>query len=140
MNIPSDSSLSSSTQDAVFSSSLSVKQLCDAIIHVLGEDKVEDIVVIDLEGKSDMADYMIIGSGRSARHNGATADKLVKRLHQAGYHQVSVEGLPQGDWVLIDIFDIVIHLFHPEKRAMYQLEKMWQMPFPDHHSSSLSAE
>ena len=93
----------------------------------LEDDKAEDIVVIDLAGKSSFADYMVIASGRSNRQVVAIADHLEERLKQAGHRHVSVEGKPVGDWVLVDSGDIVVHIFRPEPRAFYALEKMWAL-------------
>ena len=93
----------------------------------LEDDKAEDIVVIDLAGKSSFADYMVIASGRSNRQVVAIADHLEERLKQAGHRHVSVEGKQGGDWVLVDSGDIVVHVFRPEPRAFYALEKMWAL-------------
>lgn len=103
--------------------------MADSIEHLLDEDKAEDIVVIDLAGKSSFADRMVIASGRSARHVGAMADRLTERLKAMGL-RVTVEGQPQCDWVLLDAGDVVVHLFRPEVRAFYNLEKMWAAPAP----------
>jgi nicotinate-nucleotide adenylyltransferase len=93
----------------------------------LEDDKAEDIVVIDLKGKSSFADYMVIASGRSNRQVVAIADHLAERLKQAGQPPMSVEGKQGGDWVLIDAGDVVVHVFRPEPRAFYALEKMWAL-------------
>jgi ribosome silencing factor RsfS/YbeB/iojap/nicotinate (nicotinamide) nucleotide adenylyltransferase len=93
----------------------------------LDDDKAEDIVVIDLAGKSSFADYMVIASGRSNRQVVAIADHLEERLKQAGHRPISVEGKQGGDWVLVDSGDIVVHIFRPEPRAFYALEKMWAL-------------
>lgn len=93
----------------------------------LDDDKAEDIVVIDLAGKSAFADYMVIASGRSNRQVVAIADHLAERLKQARYPVISVEGKEVGDWVLVDSGDIVVHIFRPEPRAFYALEKMWAL-------------
>ena len=93
----------------------------------LEDDKAEDIVVIDLAGKSSFADYMVIASGRSNRQVAAIADHLEQRLKQAGHRHLSVEGKQVGDWVLVDSGDIVAHIFRPEPRAFYALEKMWAL-------------
>ena len=93
----------------------------------LDDDKAEDIVVIDLAGKSAFADYMVIASGRSNRQVVAIADHLAERLKQAGHRVISVEGKEVGDWVLVDSGDIVVHIFRPEPRAFYALEKMWAL-------------
>ncbi len=91
----------------------------------LDDDKAEEIVAIDLRGKSSIADAMVIASGRSARHVAAMADKLLRRLKEAGFGRARVEGLPTADWVLIDAGDVVVHLFRPEVRSFYNLERIW---------------
>lgn len=102
--------------------------LLDAILQSLENDKAEDIVAIDLRGKSEMADYMVICSGRSSRQVGAISEKLVERVkHEFGVAS-KVEGKDQGDWVLIDAGDVIVHIFRPEVRDFYQLEKMWMSP------------
>ncbi len=93
----------------------------------LDDDKAEDIVVIDLKGKSAFADYMVIASGRSTRQVVAIADHLADRLKQAGHGYTPVEGRQTGDWVLADAGDVVVHIFRPEPRAFYALEKMWAL-------------
>ncbi len=98
------------------------------ILKSLEDDLAEDIVQIDLRGRSAMADHMVIASGRSARHVAAIADKLLERLKQRQGHSPRVEGKETGDWVLVDTDDVVVHLFRPEVRAFYQLEKMWMSP------------
>jgi len=87
--------------------------------------KAEDSVVIDLTGKSSIGDYMVVTSGRSQRHVSAVADHLIKDMEKAGGSRVRVEGMRQGDWVLIDAGDVIVHVFRPEVRAFYSLEKMW---------------
>ena len=93
----------------------------------LDDDKAEDVVVIDLAGKSAFADYMVVASGRSTRQVVAIADHLAERLKQARYPVISVEGKEAGDWVLVDSGDIIVHIFRPEHRAFYALEKMWAL-------------
>lgn len=100
--------------------------LCALIEQSLDDDKGEDIVVIDLHGKSDIADFMVIASGRSTRQVAAMAEHLRDRIKQAGHGAPRVEGLTQGDWVLVDAGDVIVHLFRPEVRSFYNLEKMWQ--------------
>ena len=95
--------------------------------HSLDEDKAENVVVIDLAGKSSFADYMVVASGRSNRQVVAIADHLAERLKQARYRVISIEGKEVGDWVLVDSGDIVVHIFRPEPRAFYALEKMWAL-------------
>lgn len=98
--------------------------LAHSVIASLDGDKAEEIVRIDLRGRSSIADVMVVASGRSARQVGAMADHLLERLKGAGI-RATAEGMGQGDWILIDAGDIVIHLFRPEVRAFYDLEAMW---------------
>jgi len=87
--------------------------------------KAEDVVTINLTGKSSIADFMVVASGRSNRHVASVAENVIEDLERAHVHRVRVEGLRQGDWVLIDAGDVIVHLFRPEVRAHYNLEKMW---------------
>ena len=98
---------------------------------VLEDGKAEEVAVIDLEGKSSIADYMVIATGRSQRQVVALADRIAAAVKDAGHGRVSVEGLPFGDWVLIDAGDVVVHLFRPEVREYYNLEKMWGASFAE---------
>ncbi|WP_406565955.1 ribosome silencing factor [Allitabrizicola rongguiensis] len=91
----------------------------------LDDDKAEEVVTIDLRGRSDMADYMVICSGRSSRQVAAISEKLVDRLKQDHGRPSKIEGKETGDWVLIDTGDVIVHVFRPEVREFYQLEKMW---------------
>jgi ribosome-associated protein len=95
------------------------------ILASLEDDKAEDIVAIDIRGKSSVADMMIIASGRSQRHVGALADHVTEKLKAAGAGQIRVEGLPHCDWVLVDAGDVIVHIFRPEVRGFYHLEKLW---------------
>ncbi|MFZ0097125.1 MAG: ribosome silencing factor [Gemmobacter sp.] len=95
------------------------------MIASLEDDKAENIVQIDLRGRSDMADYMVICSGRSSRQVAAISEKLVDRLKQEFGRLSKIEGKETGDWVLIDTADVIVHVFRPEVREFYQLEKMW---------------
>ncbi|MFV0333955.1 MAG: ribosome silencing factor [Tropicimonas sp.] len=104
--------------------------LLDHVLSSLSEDKAEDVVTIDLKGKSEMADHMVICSGRSSRQVVALADKLVERLKAGPGVPCKVEGKEAGDWVLIDTGDVIVHVFRPEVREFYQLEKMWQHTGP----------
>jgi ribosome-associated protein len=97
-----------------------------AILHSLDEDKAEDVVQIDLRGRSEMGDHMVIATGRSSRQVGAIAEKLVDRLKERFGLPTKVEGKETGDWVLVDAGDVIVHVFRPEVREFYQLEKMWQ--------------
>ena len=106
------------------------KALVDQIIEWLDEAKAEEIITIDLEGKSSVGDFMVIASGRSARHVGAVADQVRRKLKDSGQGNVQVEGTDNCDWVLLDTGDIIVHLFRPEVREFYNLEKMWQTEPP----------
>ncbi|MFU8833707.1 ribosome silencing factor [Roseovarius autotrophicus] len=96
-----------------------------AILKSLDDDKAEDVVQIDLRGKSAIGDYMVICSGRSSRQVSAIAEKLAERLKQEHGVLCRIEGKETGDWVLIDTGDVIVHVFRPEVREFYQLEKMW---------------
>ena len=108
--------------------------MCGLIEVMLRDDKAEDVTVLDLIGKTSIADHMIIASGRSARHVTAIADHIIDRLKEVGVDNVSVEGRQQADWILLDVGDVIIHLFRPEIRAFYNLEKMWAVPLPENVS------
>ena len=101
-------------------------ELLQAILTSLDDDKAEEVVSIPLHGLSEMADYMVVCSGRSTRQVAAIADKLMDRLKQDHGVSCKVEGKETGDWVLIDAGDVIVHVFRPEVRDFYQLEKMWQ--------------
>ncbi|WP_019222142.1 ribosome silencing factor [Bartonella rattaustraliani] len=116
--------LASSAEKKVFS----VTDYLEIILKSLEDTKAEDIVTIDIQGKSSLADYMVIASGHSQRHVCAIADHLLYTLKDSGCGKASVEGLAVGDWVLIDKGDIIVHLFRPEIRLFYNLEKMWLTP------------
>ena len=95
------------------------------VLKSVDDDKAEDIVEIDLRGRSDVADYMVICSGRSSRQVAAISEKLADRIKEAFRLTVKMEGKETGDWVLIDTGDVIVHVFRPEVREFYQLEKMW---------------
>lgn len=99
--------------------------LFDIVMRSLDEDQAQDIIAIPLEGKSAVADHMVIASGRSTRQVAAIAQKLAERIKNGGYGNSRIEGLPAADWVLIDAGDVVIHVFRPEVRSFYNLERMW---------------
>jgi ribosome-associated protein len=100
------------------------------ILARLDDDKAADATTIDLKGKSTLADYMVVASGRSHRHVGAIAEHLLEALGKAGVRGARAEGLPHCDWVLIDAGDVVVHVFRPEVRSFYNLEKMWMRARP----------
>nr|WP_267911085.1 ribosome silencing factor [Paracoccus caeni] len=104
---------------------MSSDQLLARILTSLEDDKAEDIVTIDLRGRSSMADHMVIASGRSSRQVAAIAEKLAERFKEQTGRSPRIEGKDAGDWVLIDTDDVIVHVFRPEVREFYQLEKMW---------------
>jgi ribosome-associated protein len=110
------------------------EQMLAEVKRVLDDGKAEDIVTIDMAGKSVVTDYMVIATGRSQRQLAALAENLRARLKMAGKRLPHPEGIAQGDWVLLDAGDVVVHLFRPEARAAYNLEKMWSQPFAESDS------
>jgi ribosome-associated protein len=104
--------------------------LLNVVLDTLDDAKAEDVVCIDIKGKTSIGDQMVVASGRSQRHVGAVADHLVRKLKDEGYGRARVEGLPHCDWVLIDAGDIIVHIFRPEVREFYNLEKMWSADRP----------
>jgi ribosome-associated protein len=104
-----------------------ITALEDLILARLDDDKAQDVVFIDLKGKSAVADGLIVASGRSHRHVGAMADHLLRALKEEGYGKARVEGMPHCDWVLIDTGDVIVHLFRPEVRTFYNIEKIWSV-------------
>ena len=110
------------------------EQALDLILTSLDDSKAEDTLAIDLRGKSALADYMIIASGRSHRHVGAVSDRLLRDLKDNGFGSAHVEGQPNCDWVLIDTGDHIVHIFRPEVREFYNIEKMWTAETQDDES------
>jgi ribosome-associated protein len=104
--------------------------LLKRILASLDDDKAENIVAIDLEGRSALADAAVIASGRSSRHVAAIADHLARRLKEGGYGTRPVSGAAAGDWALVDAGDVIVHVFRPEVRDYYDLEGMWQVNSP----------
>lgn len=121
------------TEKAVFS----VKEDLEIILKCLEDTKAEDIVSVDIQGKSPLADYMVIASANSQRHVSSIADHLLRTWKDSGQGFARVEGLSGGDWVLIDTGDIIIHLFRPEIRLFYNLEKIWMAPDLNNKTSVL---
>ena len=107
------------------SQSIDVQQLHELILQSLDDDQALEVVSIPLEGKSNIADHMVIASGRSTRQVASMATKLADRIKQKFGKNVRIEGLPAADWVLIDADDVIVHLFRPEVRSFYNLERMW---------------
>ena len=120
-------SAGTTTGDAVALSGIEPEpgSMLDLVLSSLDEDQAQEVITIPLQGKSSMADHMVIASGRSTRQVAAIAQKLAERLKQAGFGNPRIEGLPAADWVLIDSGDVVVHLFRPEVRSFYNLERMW---------------
>ncbi len=112
-------------------------RLLALVVAILDDGKAEDVFVIDLAGKSSMADSMVVASGGSARQINALAEELIRGIKTAKYGSPGVEGKSQGDWVLLDAGDVIVHLFRPEVRAFYNLEKMWQVALPDDGQSAV---
>jgi ribosome-associated protein len=106
------------------------QSLLSIVMAQLEDAKAEDIIAINLDGKTAIADNMVVASGRSNRHVGAIADQLVDKLKEAGHRHIRVEGMDQCDWVLVDAVDVVVHLFRPEVRSFYNLEKLWSEHSP----------
>lgn len=102
-----------------------------SIMAVLEDAKAEDTIAIDLAGKTSLADHMVIATGRSDRHVGAIAEQILSRLKDDGHGAARVEGMPLCEWVLIDAGDIIVHVFKPDVRAFYNLEKMWSGDRPE---------
>ena len=114
--------------------------LLDDIVRWLADAKAEGIVSIPLEGKSVLGDFMVVASGRNDRHVGAVAERLCEKLKARGEACVRVEGLNACDWVLIDTGDVIVHVFRPEVREFYNLEKMWQAEIPPDTSCGDSSQ
>ncbi len=102
-----------------------VTQLHELILRSLEDDQAVEVTTIPLKGKSAIADHMVIASGRSTRQVASMADKIARRVKEELHRNVKIEGLPTADWVLIDAQDVIVHLFRPEVRTFYNLEKMW---------------
>ena len=111
------------------------EEILHLVLARLDDMKAEDTVTIDLTGKSSIADMMVVTSGRSNRHVGSIADRVLEDLAAAGLSDARVEGMPHCDWVLIDAGDVIVHVFRPEVRAFYNLEKMWAPTRPGRKAS-----
>ena len=109
---------------------MKISKIKDQIEIILDNNKAKNIVSIDLKNKSYIADYMIVASGTSSRHLQSLSENLVSELKKIGVYNCRIEGKDSSDWKLVDAIDIIIHIFHPEKREFYDLEKMWSEPMP----------
>ena len=107
-----------------------ISDLKEEIIRVLDSNKALDIVSIDLEGKSSMADYLIIASGTSSRHIQSLSEQVFEKFKKNGVNNCKIEGKDSNDWKLVDGIDLIVHIFNPEKRKFYELEKMWSELIP----------
>jgi ribosome-associated protein len=110
------------------------EEILRLVLARLDDMKAEDTITIDLRGKSSIGDYMVVSSGRSQRHVGSVADRVIEDLHKVRV-AARVEGVPHCDWVLIDAGDVIVHVFRPEVRAFYNLEKMWSANGPVQRAS-----
>ena len=117
--------------DTASSRVIGPEDLKNLVLKVLDEHQAEEVVVIDLHGKSTIGDHMVIATGRSSRQVSALAENLVQALKSEGLVGIRPEGGSQGDWVLIDAGDVIVHLFRPEVREFYSLEKMWEAEFSE---------
>jgi|TARA_B100000780_G_scaffold53573_1_gene33363 ribosome-associated protein len=109
---------------------MEISKIKNRIEKILDNNKAKNIVSIDLKKKSYIADYMVIASGTSSRHLQSLSENLVTELKKIGLNNCRIEGKDSKDWKLVDAIDIIIHIFHPEKREFYDLEKMWSEPTP----------
>jgi ribosome-associated protein len=114
-----------SPQQASAAASGAPERSLEIVLASLEDSKAEDTTTIDIRAKTAIGDHMVVTSGRSHRHVGAIADRLMKDLKEGGVGPVRVEGLPHCDWVLVDVGDVIVHIFRPEVRSFYNLEKMW---------------
>jgi len=119
---------------------LTSDQILDLAVTSLDDDKAKNLITIPLAGKTSIADHLVIASGTSQRQVVAMAEHLVSKLKKSGMTGVTAEGKTSGDWVVIDAFDIIIHLFRPEVREFYNLEKMWNVELPESGASDDSSE
>ena len=107
-----------------------ISELKKTVVKTLDINKAQDIITIDLKDKSSMADYMIIASGTSSRHIQSLSEQVLEKLKDSGISNSKIEGKDSGEWKLVDGIDLIVHIFHPEKRKFYELEKMWSELIP----------
>jgi ribosome-associated protein len=130
MRSPREGARSSTPPSGFASFRAKPNRLLNVVLDTLDDAKADDVVCIDLKGKTSIGDQMVVASGRSQRHVAAVADHLIRKLKDEGFGRARVEGLPHGDWVLIDAGDVIVHIFRPEVREFYNLEKMWSADRP----------
>ena len=124
-DITKERHLSASTNVASKAADKAKTAALDTILHSLDESKAEEVTTIDITGKSAVADHMVVANGRVHRHVNAITDRLLRDLKDAGHGTPKVEGVPANDWVLVDTGDVIVHVFRPEVREFYNLEKLW---------------
>ena len=107
-----------------------ISDLRQIVINTLDTNKAQNIISIDLKDKSSMADFMIIASGTSSRHIQALSEQVLEKLKDNGVNECKIEGKDSNEWKLVDGIDLIVHIFHPEKRKFYELEKMWSELIP----------
>ena len=107
-----------------------ISDLKNIVINTLDTNKAQDIVTIDLKDKSSMADYMIIASGTSSRHIQSLSEQVLEKFKSNGLNESKIEGKESAEWKLVDGIDLIVHIFHPEKRKFYELEKIWSELIP----------
>ncbi len=114
---------------------------CESLVKLLDDNKAEDIVSIDVRGKTSLCDFMIVCSGNSSRQTASLGDKVLEKAKSlTGKPAVGVEGKSSGDWILVDLDDIIIHIFRPEVREFYQIERMWEPTDPNLEKVTVTAE
>lgn len=119
------------TASSILPAETTVQSLLDLTLQTLDDAKAEEITTIDLSGKSSIADFMVVASGRSHRHVGAVAERLARDLKDKGFGRIRQEGKDNCDWVLIDAGAVIVHIFRPEVREFYNIEKMWMAERPE---------
>ena len=135
MHTQNEDAVPMSSASSIAATETSSQAQLDLTIQALEDAKAQDITTIDLEGKSSIGDYMVVASGRSHRHVGAIADQLARVLKEQGHGRARIEGQDNCDWVLIDAGNIIVHVFRPEVREFYNIEKMWLAERPEDQST-----
>ena len=131
MQSPQQDAERMTTASSILPAETTVQSLLDLTLQTLDDAKAEEITTIDLSGKSSIADFMVVASGRSHRHVGAVAERLARDLKDKGFGRIRQEGKDNCDWVLIDAGAVIVHIFRPEVREFYNIEKMWMAERPD---------